>query len=375
MDFDRLRGIFANLLRTLESQKSSVVTLAGTNGKGETAHNLMRLATESKKFSKIMMWTSPHIYEFSERFNLNGKNITYHELMHSLHTFLQIYPQNSIGLSFYELSFWLFCHQASLKKPDLIILEVGLGGRLDAVNLLNASVSIITSISRDHTEFLGKNLKDILMEKIQIVRPNSYLIYSVRTKYLKSLVKKNIKSLNLKDVILIDPESNRFANYQNRNLEMAKRALSILLGKKVKRGEWERSLGRGNKMIWENLDLIFYNSHNIDGHREFLFSIKRSKDSNILLFFSKRPNKEIIQIYNLYKRTGRNNVLIGSASNHYKLLSQPELSRILGISKKNILNLSCRESIKYFCRKNKNSDFFVVGSNYVQSIFKEDEYA
>ena len=100
-------------------------------------------------------------------------------------------PQNEINLSFYELSFWLFCHQLINEKPDLIILEVGLGGRLDAVNVFDANLVILTSISRDHTEFLGNTYKDIVSEKLGVLRESCKLVFSVNSEYLKNIVEKS----------------------------------------------------------------------------------------------------------------------------------------------------------------------------------------
>ena len=188
MDFNSLREIFLPLLREIKKYPTKIITIAGTNGKGETANNLLDIARKSNQFNNVAMWTSPHIRNYEERFNFNGKSIKSGELRKSLDFFLSLYPKNKCNLSFYEISFWLFCYQIVIRKPDLVILEVGLGGRLDAVNLLDANVCVLTSISRDHTEYLGRNYKEIVLEKLGILRKNTSLIYSTRTSYLKNII-------------------------------------------------------------------------------------------------------------------------------------------------------------------------------------------
>ena len=85
--------------------------------------------------------------------------------------------------------FLMFCEYSVRKDPEVIILEVGLGGRYDATNLFDANLCALTSISRDHEQILGKGLANILSEKIEITRPMSTLLTTIETDFLKNIVK------------------------------------------------------------------------------------------------------------------------------------------------------------------------------------------
>lgn len=153
----------------LLSLQSFFFTVGGTNGKGTTCAILEQLLLDSGY--QVGLYTSPHLLNFTERVKINGSYIS--EIQY-INAFFEIY---SVKLN-YSLSYFEFVTLTALflfKKYsplDVIILEVGLGGRLDATNIIDSDISIITNISIDHTSILGPNRFSIAREKAGIFRTN-----------------------------------------------------------------------------------------------------------------------------------------------------------------------------------------------------------
>jgi dihydrofolate synthase/folylpolyglutamate synthase len=159
-----------------------VITVAGTNGKGTTCAFLEnallneQVNTEAGKkcLQKVAVYSSPHIVHFNERLRINKRNVDDQSLISA---FEQIdIVRKEISLSYYEYTtlaaFIVLMHV----KPDVIILEVGLGGRLDATNIIDADVAVITSIDIDHQAFLGNDRETIGFEKAGLMRANQHII-------------------------------------------------------------------------------------------------------------------------------------------------------------------------------------------------------
>ncbi len=151
----------------------TIITVAGTNGKGSTVSALEEIYT--KGGYQVASYTSPHLLVFNERIRINKKPISDEDLRRA---FLAIWRrQAGIPLTYFEVTtlaaLWHFKHL----KLDLIILEVGLGGRLDATNIIDPDLAIITTIDLDHQEYLGDNVEAIGFEKAGILRENKPFIY------------------------------------------------------------------------------------------------------------------------------------------------------------------------------------------------------
>lgn len=148
------------------------IHVAGTNGKGSTCQILASVYRQGGY--KTGLYTSPHLLDFKERFQVNGQQISDEELL----TFFQQQEGiiKSFRLTYFELStaiaFWWF----SRKKVDLALIEVGLGGRLDATNVIRPVLSIITNISLDHTRILGNTIEEIAREKAGIIKKQTPVV-------------------------------------------------------------------------------------------------------------------------------------------------------------------------------------------------------
>lgn len=143
------------------------IHVAGTNGKGSTCCILGSILQQSGY--KTGVYTSPHIFSFKERFRIGDSTIPDEQLI----TFFQKYGDQieQHKLTYFEIStaiaFWWF----SRSEVDIAVIEVGLGGRLDATNIIDPLVSVITSISLDHTDILGDTITEIAREKGGIIKP------------------------------------------------------------------------------------------------------------------------------------------------------------------------------------------------------------
>ena len=143
------------------------IHVAGTNGKGSTSHMLASIFQEAGY--KTGLYTSPHLRDFRERIRINGEMIPEENVtgfIEKHHPFLE-----QLKPSFFEMTVGMAFDYFANAHVDIAIVEVGLGGRLDATNLINPELSIITNIGLDHVQFLGDTLEKIAFEKAGIIKP------------------------------------------------------------------------------------------------------------------------------------------------------------------------------------------------------------
>lgn len=150
------------------------VVVAGTNGKGSTVTALQSIYSAAGY--RVGTYLSPHLLHFNERIQLNGSPITDEALCEAFSAVENACPE--VSLTYFETTtlaaLWFFKQQ----QPDVLVLEIGLGGRLDAVNVVDADVAIITTIDYDHQAYLGHHLDQIGFEKAGILRPQKPFIYA-----------------------------------------------------------------------------------------------------------------------------------------------------------------------------------------------------
>ncbi|MCX7785454.1 MAG: bifunctional folylpolyglutamate synthase/dihydrofolate synthase, partial [candidate division WOR-3 bacterium] len=181
---------FIRFLKSLGSPQkdlSNVIIIAGTKGKGSTA-TFLESALSSCGL-KTALYTSPHIISVRERIKFCGKDIPEKDFVRLIKK-IQVKAKR-FKITFFEAITAIAFLYFQEKKPDYIILEVGLGGRLDATNVTKPLVAVITRIGYDHTNILGKTLGKIAYEKAGIIHPGSYVVLSAqRPSALKVLLKK-----------------------------------------------------------------------------------------------------------------------------------------------------------------------------------------
>ncbi len=167
----RLQQVLVRL--NLTSPNAQIITVGGTNGKGSTVAALCSLLkTQGKSYGAF---TSPHLFKFNERININGQLATDEEV---LKAFASVdAAKAAINLSYFEYALLAALLLFSEYEVDVMVLEVGLGGRLDATNALDADACIITTVDVDHTNWLGDTIEAIAQEKAGIMRADKPVVF------------------------------------------------------------------------------------------------------------------------------------------------------------------------------------------------------
>jgi dihydrofolate synthase/folylpolyglutamate synthase len=183
-----------NMVRMLKAfgnphQNLKAIHIAGSNGKGSVAAFVAKIFQKAEY--RVGLYTSPHLLDFSERIRIQGEPISYDEVINLTRLIrTKQYevekkdgtkgdPTSVTCMTFFEFTTLLAFFYFLKKKVDLAVVEVGMGGRLDATNVLNPLVSVITNISKEHQQYLGKTLVEIAGEKAGIIKKNGVLLTAI----------------------------------------------------------------------------------------------------------------------------------------------------------------------------------------------------
>ena len=201
-NIDDLKLIYDLLGKPCNSVK--VIHIAGTNGKGSTATFLENILLEAGY--NVGKFTSPHILRYNERILYNRQMIDDEEIVEN-YFFLKQMIENckrenenlkDIYLNFFEITTFIALMFFAKKNPDFLVIETGLGGRLDATNIINSDIALITNITFDHTAILGNSLKEIAYEKAGIIKNRELCIYADSLPELEEEInKKTENSINI----------------------------------------------------------------------------------------------------------------------------------------------------------------------------------
>ena len=178
------------------------IHVAGTNGKGSTCAFLYNILKQAGK--KVGLYTSPHLLNINERIRVNGETISNEEIV----TFMRKNQKHikNIQSTFFETTTVMAFDHFSKHNVDIAIIETGLGGRLDSTNVITPEVSIITSISMDHMDVLGKGVDQITKEKSGIIKDSVPLILLGQDEYIQSIILEKAKMKN-SIVTIIHPDN------------------------------------------------------------------------------------------------------------------------------------------------------------------------
>ena len=164
-----------------------IIIIGGTNAKGSTSYNLSKTLMQSTK--KIGCFTSPHLHSVRERIKVNDENIDKEEFAKNLLKLKDLAELHNIKITYFEILTALAYLYFRNKNVDYAIMEIGLGGEWDAVNVADAEIAILTTLGLDHTDYLGNSLIEIATTKAKIVRENSIVITGWDNKYHKYIPK------------------------------------------------------------------------------------------------------------------------------------------------------------------------------------------
>ena len=201
-------------------RKFKSIHVAGTNGKGSVVTKIA-YALELAGY-RVGLYTSPHISTFRERIKINGKMISEQEIEALLPPIFELADKKEIPATFFEIATSLAFQYFAKEKVDIAILETGLGGRLDATNIVNPLLSVITSISLEHTEILGQTIEEITKEKGGIIKPQVPVLIGPRVSY------PIINNIALKNASPCHQITDLFSNFDEENSCIAKKALEML---------------------------------------------------------------------------------------------------------------------------------------------------
>jgi dihydrofolate synthase / folylpolyglutamate synthase len=254
-----------------------IIHVAGSNGKGSTCAYLSSVLVEAGY--RVGRYTSPHLVSWCERINLNGQDIPLSELQQLLlGVIAAIDPSHSSPTQFEVITAaaWLYFAQ---QEVDIAVMEVGLGGRLDATNVCDRPlVSVITSLSREHWQRLGNTLAEITYEKAGILKPNCPAVIAPQPAEAEAVLKQRLAALNC-PAIWVDPEiALKYSlplpgEHQRINGALAIATLHLLqqqgwnitedhITQGIAKTQWR---GRLQWMKWRNRDLLIDGAHNPAG--------------------------------------------------------------------------------------------------------------
>lgn len=171
MGLERILQVYRRMKLRFDGAK--IISVGGTNGKGTTVATLEALLIAKSR--RVGAYTSPHILNFNERIRINGVDVTDEQLLSAFEA-VEV-ARKLTPLTYFEFGTLAALFLFSQSALDYVLLEVGLGGRLDAVNIVDSDISIITSVDIDHTEWLGSNREDIGYEKAGILRSGGKAVY------------------------------------------------------------------------------------------------------------------------------------------------------------------------------------------------------
>lgn len=368
-------------------QKYKTIHIAGTNGKGSCSHTLAAIL-QSQGY-KVGLYTSPHLVDFRERIRVNGECVPEQYVIDFVEEnrafFEPLHP------SFFELTTAMALKYFAEQKVDYVVIEVGLGGRLDCTNIITPILSIITNISFDHTQFLGNTLAEIAGEKAGIIKPGVPVVIGEYLPETRTVFEKKAKSENAPILFAQDFDADHLessetcdvdmelkGSYQERNKKTILTALHILRQKlaisdeAIREGFAHVCELTGLRGRWEKLNdtplTICDTGHNLAGWSYLAPQINAVKAETKHIVFGMVDDKDVVHVLQLLKEKLENRV------KYY--WTQPSTKRAIPVEKLSELALklglhgetyhSVKEAYSAALKNAEKGDFiFVGGSSYV----------
>ena len=319
------------------------IHLAGTNGKGSTAHILAAILQASGK--KVGMYTSPHYKDFRERIKINARLVSKRYIVDFVNTHRQLFEK--IKPSFFEITVAMAFDYFAQQKVDVAIIETGLGGRLDSTNIITPLLSIITNIGYDHQQFLGDTLAEIASEKAGIIKPNIPVVIGeshpeTKSVFIEQATKKQaaivfadqLLSVNIKET---SPHHNHYqiaskkesafptvlkvnlkGNYQTKNLATALQAITIVRENKLLPPISNEAIvaGLGNlkertyfigrwQQIGTNPTILCDSGHNVDGLHTVLEQLKGIEYKQLHFVFGMVKDKDPSKVLSMLPKSAK----------------------------------------------------------------------
>ncbi|MGL2823778.1 Mur ligase family protein [Helicobacter pylori] len=359
-DPSRFIQIYKDFKNAFFEIQAKVIHVVGTNGKGSTGRFLTLLLADQN--FKVLHFTSPHVFEFRERFFLNG-SVVEESVLENAHQQLQSHAFSS-ACSYFEYATLLAVMLA--KDCDYLVLEAGLGGEFDSTNALEKTLSVFTPIDYDHKEFLGDSLESIAQTKLKamgplnIIAPQQELVLNIAQRIAKDkqaqlIVVQNEISQEVKAYI----ERYHLARFLAMNLEVALKAFETLLPcnkqEVLKNLKPLNLIGRCELLSPNVLIDVGHNPHSAKALKE---EIKRVFNAPIVLIYNCYQDKDAFLVLEILKPVIKK-VLILELHNERII----QLEKLKGILETLGLEHALFEDVE------ENENYLVYGSFLVANAF------
>ena len=296
-------------------EKLKCIHVAGTNGKGSTSHMLASILQEAG--FKVGLYTSPHLKDFRERIKINGKDISEEFVTDFINVHKIFFESND--MSFFEMTVGLAFDYFTKEKVDIAVIEVGMGGRLDATNIVTPLVSVITNIGLDHTQFLGNTIELIAFEKAGIIKPEIPVVigeYISQSKpvFLAKAKEGNSQIYFASELISENYPSDLIGDYQIQNKKTVVQTIAVLNQQNkfkislenIKSGLLNVSKNTGFKGRWQQIGkspkVICDTAHNKHGLEVVLHQIEKEVFETLHIVLGVVNDKDLDEILPLFPK-------------------------------------------------------------------------
>ena len=375
-------------IETLEVKLPKIVHVAGTNGKGSVCAYLSNILIDAGM--KVGTFISPHLIEVNERILLDMKPISDEEL-EDISKYVREKLEGALtSPTYFEYLFYIAAVCFSRSNLDIVILETGMGGRLDVTNIFDETLGIITSIGMDHMMYLGNTVKEIAFEKAGIIKNNSVIIFDDGDEESNEVIKESAKIRNAGLIALssIDYESFDFTyvNYKKKAAALAILAARVILNKSdidiksIKSTVWH---GRMEEI---GRDIIIDGAHNVPAIKEFVDNaliVSKNRNKEIKLLMSIVKDKEIEEMFDIITAGLDVKKYYLTSIDSYRSNDIKKLYNSLNIlleKNKKVAEIACYNNVEEALseaefEKRNDEILFCVGSLYlIGEILKDDRF-
>lgn len=302
---DNTKKLIQHLQVPLEEMR--FVHVAGTNGKGTTCAIIASALKEAGL--KVGLFTSPHIKDFRERIRVNGEMISREKVL----TFITHFQSTNFDFSpsFFEMTWAMALKHFSQEKCDIVVVETGLGGRLDATNVIQPELSVITNIELDHVSILGDTREKIAKEKAGIIKQNVPVIVGESDEEVEAVF---VEAAKAKNASLHFLSENNVINTYEKNKRLAFFALDILLQNRadlptIKQSAIDKLYDNtgfyGRNQLWSTDPLIIIDAaHNVMGAQRFLkYIMDTYPHKKVRALYGASNDKDVQSIVKLFPKS------------------------------------------------------------------------
>lgn len=380
-------------------QTFKIIHITGTKGKGSTTLVLSNMLKSAGY--KTASFVSPHIINVRERIAINNQWISEEDFINITKKIKNILEENKIyNITVFEIFTIIGLYYFYIQNVDYACIEVGIGGKLDCTNIVDSSISVITSISYDHTEILGNTIEEITEQKAGIIKENSLVVSAAQEKESINIIEKISKEKNSKlyvfkkdfDVDIISNtnkilefnyienekkykfETTLLGEHQSENISLAFKTFTLLINNeklyyKAVDSIKNFSINARLTFVQRNPDIIIDGAHNSKSLFRILKTIYKWYDYLIILFapLSEKDIKGMCEIL----QNSDSFIIVSSPNTNYKENDSYKTYQYLK-ERDNIIHIeNFNEAIKYMQKlsKEKNIPALVIGSLYSASDY------